>query len=46
MNEIHEHCDNMKEQIIEGTIEGKNHRGRRHLDYMKQLIVDMDCTSY
>ena len=33
-------------RIIEGTIEGKNHRGRPRLDYMKQLMVDMNCTSY
>ena len=33
-------------RIIEGTIEGKNHRGRPRFDYMKQLKVDMNCTSY
>ena len=33
-------------RITEGTIEGKNHRGRPRLDYMKQLMVDMNCTSY
>ena len=33
-------------RIIEGTIEGKNHRGRPCLDYMKQLMVDMNCTLY
>ena len=39
------HNDLVK-RIIEGTIIGKNHRGRPRLDYMKQLMVDMNCTSY
>ena len=33
-------------RIIEGTIEGKNHRERPRLDYMKLLMVDMNFTSY
>ena len=31
-------------RMIEGTIEGKNHRGQPRLDYMKQVMVDMNCT--
>ncbi|VVC43972.1 Reverse transcriptase domain [Cinara cedri] len=32
--------------IIEGSIEGKNHRGRPRLEYIQQIIKDQGCNSY
>jgi len=32
--------------IIEGSIEGKNHRGRSKLEYIQQIINDQGCNSY
>jgi hypothetical protein len=33
-------------RIIEGTIEGNNSRGRPLLDYIGQIVRDMNCRSY
>lgn len=32
--------------IIEGCIDGKNHRGRPRLEYIQQIIKDQGCNSY
>lgn len=32
--------------IIEGGIDGKNHRGRPRLEYIQQIIRDQGCNSY
>lgn len=32
--------------IIEGTVDGKNSRGRPRLEYMSQIMEDMSCGSY
>jgi hypothetical protein len=32
--------------IIEGSIEGKNHRGRPKLEYIQQIIKDQGYNSY
>lgn len=31
------------EQILEGIVVGKNHRGRPRLQYMSQIIEDLEC---
>jgi hypothetical protein len=31
---------------MEGAIEGNNSRGRSPLDYISQIVRDMDCRSY
>jgi len=33
-------------RIIEGAIEGNNSRGRPPLDYISQIVRDMNCRSY
>jgi len=32
--------------IIDGSVEGKDHRGRPRLEYNQQLIRDQGCDSY
>jgi hypothetical protein len=32
--------------LVEGHIEGRNHRGRAGLDYMSQFMRDIKCGSY
>ena len=38
--------ENMIKMILEGMTEGKRCRGRLRLHYTKQLMEDMNCTSY
>ena len=38
--------DGPVKRIIEGQTEGQKCRGRPRLDYIKQIICDMGCTSY
>jgi hypothetical protein len=33
-------------RIIKGVIQGDNSRGRAPLDYISQIVRDMDCRSY
>uniref|UniRef100_A0A2S2P7C6 Uncharacterized protein n=1 Tax=Schizaphis graminum TaxID=13262 RepID=A0A2S2P7C6_SCHGA len=32
--------------ILEGVIDGKNHRGRPRLQYVNQIMEDQECNSY
>lgn len=32
--------------IMEGCVEGRNHEGRPHIEYIQQIIQDPRCNSY
>lgn len=35
----------IKKELVEGKLEGRNHKGRPHLEYTKQVLMDMKCDS-
>jgi hypothetical protein len=38
--------EGLMKTVLEGRVEGKNYRGRPRLEYIEQIIKDVECKTY